>query len=141
MTGVVHQHRILRALFCALVTLVLMVRLLAPTGFMPVVTSKGIMVTLCTGQGAVKMMVERDRLPESRVSKSGTQHDDAPATNDHCPFAGAATAPALPLQDIVAVLPIWHLPTGPIAFALKTGWIARLAAPPPPSSGPPAPLD
>jgi len=38
---------------------------------------------------------------------------------------------------VLPVLSVWHLPTGPIAFALRTGWIARIAAPPPPSSGPP----
>ena len=36
MTGAIHQHRALRALFGVMVALVLMVRLLAPSGFMPV---------------------------------------------------------------------------------------------------------
>ncbi len=146
MTGAIHQHRGLHALFGVLVALVLMTRLLAPSGFMPVMTSEGVMVTLCTGQGAVRMMVARDLLPESRIAKGEGGHQDDgstgndPTGNDHCPFAAAAL-PAFPSQDIFAILPVWHLPTGPIAFALRTGWIARLAAPPPPSSGPPANLD
>lgn len=145
MTGAIRQHGHLRALFGVLVALVLMARLLAPSGFMPVMTSQGVMVTLCTGQGAVTVMVDRATTPEGRIANAGSNandnHDDAPVANDHCAFAGAASLPTLPPQDVVAILPVWHLPTGPIAFALKTGWIARLAAPPPPASGPPLPLD
>ncbi len=142
MTGAIHQHRALRALFGVMVALVLMVRLLAPSGFMPVMTSEGMMVTLCTGQGAVKVMVARDLAPQQRIAKGERGHEDGgSSTNDHCPFAGIAALPGLPMQAVVAVLPVWHLPTGPIAVAIRTGWIARLAAPPPPSSGPPAPLD
>ncbi|MFT3967948.1 MAG: hypothetical protein QM690_18930 [Sphingobium sp.] len=138
MTGVLRQRGMLRALFCAAVALVLAARLLAPAGFMPVITSHGVMVTLCTGQGAVKMLVERESLPESRKAKGAGQSDpDDGSANPHCPFAAAAAAPSLPAADIVPVLAAWHLPTGPVAFALRTGWIARIAAPPPPSSGPP----
>ncbi|HEX7874461.1 MAG TPA: DUF2946 family protein [Sphingobium sp.] len=142
MTGVFRQNDSLRALFGVLVAFVLAARLLAPAGFMPVVSSHGVMVTLCTGQGAVKMMVERESLPESRiVKKASGQHDPADGSaQEHCPFAGAAAAPSLPVAEVMPVLAAWHLPTGPIAFALKTGWIARIAAPPPPSSGPPASL-
>jgi hypothetical protein len=125
----------LRALFCVVVALAFAARLLSPSGFMPVATADGVMVTFCTGQGAVKMMVERDHAPVP----SG-QHDGK-GMSDHCPFAGGASTPALPSLGLLALLPVWHLPTGPIAFALKTGWIARLAAPPPPASGPPANLD
>ncbi|MCE7797726.1 DUF2946 family protein [Sphingobium sufflavum] len=143
MTGALRHQSALRALFCALVALVLLTRLLAPSGFMPVVTSKGVMVTLCTGQGAVKVMVARDSAAESRIAdKAGNGHpDNGAATNDHCPFAGVPSLPTLPSQPAVANLPSWHLPTGPIAFALKAGWIARLAAPPPPASGPPSAFD
>lgn len=140
MTGAIRQSDRLRALFAALTALVLAARLLAPAGFMPVVTSHGVMVTLCTGQGAVRMMVEREGLPQSRLPQPDKQDDGDGAAKEHCPFAGAAAAPSLPMQDMAAVLPVWHLPTGPIAFTLKTGWIARIAAPPPPSSGPPVRL-
>lgn len=125
-----HDDR-LRALFGVMVALVLMARLLAPSGFMPVLTSHGVMVTLCTGQGAMRMMVERESVPDGR------HHDEDKGAQEHCPFAGAASAPSMPAQPILPVLAVWHLPTGPIAFALRTGWISRIAAPPPPSSGPP----
>ncbi|MET0238901.1 MAG: hypothetical protein ABW184_03295 [Sphingobium sp.] len=139
MTGAISHNRNLRVLFCVLVALVLGARLLSPAGFMPVATPQGVMVTLCTGQGAVRMMVARDGIPESRLGHhKNNHHDDAGDASQHCPFAGSVSAPALPATAVTTALPVWHLPTGPIAFALKTGWIARIAAPPPPASGPPA---
>jgi len=125
----------MRALLCALLLLVFAARIMAPGGFMPVRTDSGIMVTMCTGQGAVKVLVDRDRVP----MPSG-QHDHS-GMNEHCPFAGGTGAPALAALVPMALLPVVHSPAGPIAFALRTGWIARLAAPPPPSSGPPSHLD
>lgn len=135
MSRAIRQSGACQALFCALLVLAFAARIMAPSGFMPVRTDGGVFVTLCTGQGAVKVMVERDSVP----SPSG-RHDGG-GTNDHCPFAGGASAPVLPALAALALLPVWHSPTGPIAFALRTGWIARLAAPPPPSSGPPSLLD
>lgn len=136
MTGVVRHSRALRALFAVLAALVFAARLVSPAGFMPVATAHGVMVTLCTGQGAVKMLVAREGVPDGHHQGD---HDGAP--QEHCPFAGTAAAPSLPAVDPLPTLAVWHLPTGPIAFALKTGWIAHLAAPPPPSSGPPANFD
>ena len=65
------------------------------------------------------------------------QPDDGMGSQQHCPFAASVQpiVPPLILADLT--LPAWTLAFGPIAFALKTGLIARLAAPPPPSSGPP----
>lgn len=117
----------------ALALLVLAVQLITPTGFMPVRTAQGVFVTLCTGQGAVRIVVDREQAP-GKVHHS--QDEGAPA-QQHCPFA-ASVQPLLPpliLADLP--LPAWQTMFGPIAFALKTGMIARLAAPPPPSSGPP----
>lgn len=124
----------MQALFCALLLLAFAARIVAPSGFMPVRTDGGVLVTLCTGEGAVKVMVERGSVP-------GAPDKHERAANEHCPFAGGASAPVLPALAAFGLLPIWHSPTGPIAFALRTGWIARLAAPPPPSSGPPSLLD
>lgn len=122
-----------RGLMAALALLVLAVQLVAPTGFMPVRTERGVVVTLCTGQGAVNVVVDRDLAP-------GKAHhpDENGAGQQHCPFA-ASIQPVLPplaLADLP--LPAWQIAFGPIAFALRTGFIARMAAPPPPSSGPPA---
>lgn len=133
MMGAIRQSERARGLLAALALLVLAIQLIAPSGFMPVRTEKGVVVTLCTGQGAVNIVVDRDRAP-------GRDHgsSDGVPVQQHCPF-GAAVQPMVPplaLADLP--LPAWQLAFGPIALAFRTGLIARLAAPPPPSSGPPA---
>jgi hypothetical protein len=135
MSGAIRQNVAMRALFCVLLALVFAARIAAPSGFMPVRTDSGVLVTLCTGQGAVKVLVERGKVPVT-----AGQHDRSDM-KEHCPFAGGVNSPVLPALAALALLPVWHGPAGPIAFALRTGWIARLAAPPPPSSGPPSFLD
>lgn len=133
MMGAIRQSERARGLLAALALLVLTTQLIAPSGFMPVRTERGVVVTLCTGQGAVNVMVDRGKMPSKRHAP-----DDGMAGQPHCPFAASVqpVVPALALADLP--LPAWQLSFGPIAFALKTGLIARLAAPPPPSSGPPA---
>jgi len=130
MLGAIRHSDKARALFAALALLVLAMRVLMPSGFMPVATAHGVIVTLCTGQGAVNVLVDRDKSP--------TKPDPKGMAGEHCPFAGGAAAPLLADAMLGVTLPAWQLATGPIALALRTGWIARLAAPPPPSSGPPA---
>ncbi len=133
MMEAIRQSERMRGLLAALALLVLAIQLVAPHGFMPMRTAQGVIVTLCTGQGAVAMRVDRDRVP----AQAPSEKDGMPAPQ-HCPFA-ASVQPLLPpliLADLP--LPMWQLATGPIAVALRSGLIARLAAPPPPSSGPPA---
>lgn len=132
MTGAIRQSDAARGLLAALALLVLAIQLVAPSGFMPVRTDRGVVVTLCTSQGAVNVVVDRDGAP----GRHGGQDDGAPVTQ-HCPFATVAQPDLPPLILADLPLPAWQLGFGPIAFALKTGFIARLAAPPPPSSGPP----
>lgn len=127
----IRQSENARALFAALALLVLAMQAFVPSGFMPVQTERGVVVTLCTGQGAMNVIVDRDSAP-------GHKPDDSVQGNMHCAYAGGASMPALAMPASDATLPAWIIVTGPIAFAVKTGWIARLAAPPPPSSGPPA---
>ncbi|ANI77484.1 MULTISPECIES: DUF2946 family protein [Sphingobium] len=130
MLGAIRQSESARGLLAALALLVLSIQLIAPSGFMPVRTDRGIVVTLCTGQGAVNVLVDREKAPH--------RQDEGAPVQQHCAFA-ASVQPAVPpliLSDLP--LPSWQRAFGPIAFALKTGLIARLSAPPPPSSGPPA---
>lgn len=133
----IRQSENARALFAALALLVLAMQAFVPSGFMPVQTSRGVVVTLCTGQGAMNVIVDRDRAPGHRQDRD-MPGDERGQGNMHCAYAGGASMPALQMPAFDATLPAWMLVTGPIAFAVKTGWIARLAAPPPPSSGPPA---
>ena len=132
MMGAIRQSEIAKGLLAALALLVLAIQLVAPSGFMPLRTERGVVVTLCTGQGAVNVVVDRGQAPGRHQAP-----DDGMAGQQHCPFAASVqpVVPPLALADLP--LPSWQLAFGPIAFALKTGLIARLAAPPPPSSGPP----
>lgn len=129
MLGEIRQSERARGLLAALALLVLAIQLIAPSGFMPVRTERGVVVTLCTGQGAVNVVVDRGQVPG--------KHDDGMLGQQHCPFAASVQPMVPPLALADLPLPAWQLAFGPIAFALKTGLIARLAAPPPPSSGPP----
>ncbi len=132
MMGAIRQSERARGLLAALALLVLAIQLIAPAGFMPVRTATGVVVTLCTGQGAVNVVVPRGEAP----GKHG-QPDDGMTGQQHCPFAASVQPLVPPLVAADLSLPAWQIAFGPIAFALKTGIIARLAAPPPPSSGPP----
>ena len=135
--GAVRRSEGARRLLAALALLVLAIQLVAPSGFMPMRTESGVVVTLCTGQGAVNVVVERARFDRNDTSGRHRPDDGAPG-QQHCPFA-ASVQPLVPLLVLADLpLPAWQLAFGAIAFALKTGLIARLAAPPPPSSGPPA---
>ncbi|MEC3948501.1 DUF2946 family protein [Sphingobium sp. HWE2-09] len=134
MMGAIRQSEGARGLLAALALFVLAIQLIAPSGFMPVRTQSGVVVTLCTGQGAINVVVPRGQAPE----KGDHRPDDGMAGQQHCPFAASMQPVVPPLVAADLPLPAWQLAFGAIAFALKTGVIARLAAPPPPSSGPPA---
>jgi hypothetical protein len=134
--GMIRHSESSRGFIAMMALLVLCIQVITPSGFMPMRTERGVVVTLCTGQGAVNVVVERDHAPGA---KHAPGKEGAPV-QQHCPFA-ASVQPLVPpiiLADLA--LPAWQMAFGPIAFALKTGFIARLAAPPPPSSGPPAHL-
>ena len=121
MTGAIRRSELARGLLAALALLVLAIQLITPAGFMPVRTSEGV-------------MVDREQAP----GKMQHAPDEGGPVQQHCAFAASVqpVVPPLALADLP--LPAWQTVFGPIAFALKTGLIARLAAPPPPSSGPPA---
>ncbi|WP_298394560.1 DUF2946 family protein [Sphingobium sp.] len=134
MMGAIRGSERARGILAALALLVLAIQIVAPSGFMPVRTERGVVVTLCTGTGPVNVVVPRGQAPD----RHGQRPDDGMTGQQHCPFAASVqpVVPPLALADLA--LPAWTLAFGPIAFALKTGLIARLAAPPPPALGPPA---
>lgn len=125
MTGAIRNMRCVRGVFAATLAILLFVRMLAPTGFMPVASAQGVIVTLCSGESAVVDLGQ---------PKAPRKHDAAEAP---CAFASLAASVAAP--DIAP------FPFRPIAAsALQFGGsiadlvIHRLAAPPPPALGPPA---
>lgn len=107
----------------------LFMRLLVPAGWMPA-SERGLAITLCTGTGAQQAWV--DGQGKIHKGKPGEGQADHP-----CVFAGVAA-----LLDLPSGI---DLPAAPLVFAaappLFAGTVVAighgLAAPPPPSTGPP----
>ncbi len=130
MTGWIRDSRGGRGILAMLFLFALVVRMIVPTGFMPTTTPAGIVISMCTGMGAVKTF-----LP---IEQDGDKSDRQTPADGPCIYAGGAGG-GLPDADVVVpapmVAPNLHQVV-PYAFAdIAT---ARLAAPPPPAIGPPA---
>lgn len=115
-----------RRWFIALAALALLIQVLVPQGFMFSAEASTPGLVICTGHGP---LVVADPHHPAKAPKSKA---DAP-----CAFAahGVATPPPTPV-DTVAVAFITADQTPERAFDLAPG--RGLAAPPPPSHGPPA---
>ena len=121
-----------RALALWIVACALMLRIVVPAGWMPVIGQDGMTrITLCTGQGMVEAFVDR----------AGTIHHKAPGqsepkTDQPCSFAGLAfafTAPAAPAIQP----PLQIAAADPASLPGRVSIGHGLAAPPPPATGPP----
>ena len=111
--------------------LALTVRLLVPTGFMPDTSQGGFRIILCTGDGMVTAWLGAD----------GKLNDGKPTpkkpANEQCAFAalaGSFVAPETSSHELRVVVPEMAEFASPKTVAVGRG----LAAPPPPSTGPPA---
>ncbi|PSO10583.1 MULTISPECIES: DUF2946 family protein [unclassified Sphingobium] len=119
-----------RGLFALLMLCALAIRIAIPTGFMPTQGADGIVISLCTGQGAVKAVLPLD--------KGGQPSDHHQSQGGECNFAAGLGGGLLtPVLSLLPLLPV------PVASQVTDRAIAdltvhRLAAPPPPSQGPPA---
>lgn len=112
--------------FIALAALALMLQVLTPPGFMLASSPAGPELVICTGHGPL-VVADPHRHP-AKAPKPGA---DAP-----CAFAvhGAAVPPPQRLAPLAVVFtPV--APAAAAAFDLAPG--RGLAAPPPPSHGPP----
>ncbi len=118
-------------LMLALVALTLVLRVIVPGGFMPTTDADGMVrIAMCSGTG-----------PQTAwLDKSGQVHKEAPGKNQHdpqpCGFGALAQGADVPDAARVAEL----APSGaeepvPARFTVTIG--RGLAAPPPPSTGPP----
>lgn len=121
-----------RPVALAILGAALLLRVMIPTGWMPSHGADGVTrITLCTGMGAVQAWVDAE----------GTIHDKKPmergGAEQPCAFAGLAMLADLPAAA-VDLLPVAATmrsdPVFPAAVTIGRG----LAAPPPPSTGPPA---
>jgi hypothetical protein len=121
-----------RSAFVALAFLALALQLLFPAGFMAAQAGEvthGLPVVICTGQGQV--VVDSAALP-------GHAHDKpAPAKSmAACPFAGHATADTAAAPIVIAAPAAYAALTAEVLPSAATPGLG-LAAPPPPSQGPP----
>ena len=123
------QLAIGRRWFIALAALALMVQVLVPQGFMISGAAAAPAIVICTGHGPLLAVDDH-----GRPVKPSKPAPDAP-----CGFAahGAAVGPSAPVA--IAATP-FEAPAVliPRPFAVAPG--LGLAAPPPPSHAPPAPL-
>jgi hypothetical protein len=107
--------------------LALFVQGLAPPGFMVARVGDSAAIVICSGHGPALSLADRTGHP-GKAPKSGS---DAP-----CAFAGHAVTAAPPLAaPIAAPFAGDHPPALLIRLSLAPG--RGLAAPPPPSQGPP----
>ncbi len=109
----------------ALIALGVALRVLIAPGMMPVPTSAGVTLTLCTAQGPVAYQLDiHGKQPAS-------------AAHDPCPYAAMG---AIPLVAAPVALAVVHVIT-PLALAPFKPADVRphigAPAPPPPSTGPP----
>lgn len=117
-----------RAIFAALMLLALVMRMAVPTGFMPTASGDGVIVSICTGDGPLTRVID---LGDKKHSKDPQQNSQG-----FCTFAAslggglASEPPALPLSLPFALAPM-------LGTAIADLTVHRLAAPPPPSQGPP----
>lgn len=121
-----------RPVALAILGVALLLRVVIPTGWMPAHGADGVTrITLCTGMGAVEAWVDAD----------GAIHDKKPhgksSADQPCAFTGLAMAGDLPA---IAALPAALAPSAaaPPAARSRASIGHGLAAPPPPSTGPPA---
>ena len=130
MNAWVRESKAGKSLFAITVLLALSLRILIPTGFMPTVSAQGLVVELCSGVSGKTVTIDLGKKLPSETQKH--------AADSPCVFAaglghGLLTSAKLPtIQPFVYGLTIF------VGTAIADLTISRLAAPPPPSQGPPA---
>jgi len=116
----------------ALVALAVALRLTVLPGYMIQATPHAVTVVLCTANGAVSQTVDG----EGMASSPDDQKDERSGKSPVCAFSMAGAALAAPDVRIVAAAPPLAGPTlSPPTTSTAPG--RGLAAPPPPSTGPP----
>ncbi len=125
------SRRIALALACAAILL----RALIPAGFMPGRSDTGaIAMVVCTGSGALTMVMDRD----GHWSPAKPDHAPGKSQPDHpCAFAAAAAALTQP-AGILEPLPAPVAENTALALPAHQRPGLGLAAPPPPTTGPPS---
>ncbi len=116
------------ALFVILCALA--VRMTIPAGWMPS-TERSFAVTVCTGVNMTELWIDT----KGKIHKTDPAKHKA-ADHEPCAFAGMAMAADIPAS--IAALPVLSGPYRLVSVATIPAIIGQgLAAPPPPSTGPP----
>lgn len=129
----------LRRMGLVLVALAMLVRVVVPAGYMAAATeSGGPAIVICTGEGALEVVVDADgAASKAPLGQDGQPHKSDPKTDHPCAFAGAATPLGAPVLALAAAPLLAYAPAVPVLPAHQRPGLG-LAAPPPPTTGPPA---
>jgi len=119
-----------KSLLAIVFLLALSLRILIPTGFMPVVGSQGLVVQLCTGMGVETITID--------IGKKLPSEKPPHTAESSCVFTTSLSSSLLANTELTAILPFVYGLTIFVGKAIADLTISRLAAPPPPSQGPPA---
>ncbi|WBO23270.1 hypothetical protein [Sphingomonas abietis] len=136
--GAVPQLLALAIIACAL-----LLRVIVPQGWMPVQTAHGWRITICTGMGPMQTGMAPDMAADMAAAMKDAHHgsdEQNHGSSDHaCAFSSLAMAfdgPPLPALD----LPRPSAEDWLVGAAALVSIGRGLAAPPPPSTGPPKTL-
>ena len=130
MSAWVRDSKAGKSLFAIAVLLALSLRILIPTGFMPTVGSQGLVVELCSGISGKTITIDLGK----KFPGEKQQHTaDSP-----CAFAASLGHGLLSAAELPIILPFVYGLTIFAGTVIADLTVHRLAAPPPPSQGPPA---
>ena len=119
-----------KSLFAITVLLALSLRILIPTGFMPSVSAQSLVVELCSGVSGKTVTIDLGKKLPGETQKH--------AADSPCVFAAGLGHGLLTSAELPVILPFVYGMTIFVGTAIADLTISRLAAPPPPSQGPPA---
>ena len=119
-----------KSLFAITVLLALSLRILIPTGFMPSVSAQSLVVELCSGVSGKTVTIDLGKKLPGETQKH--------AADSPCVFAAGLSHGLLTSAELPTIQPFAYGLTVFVGTAIADLTISRLAAPPPPSQGPPA---
>jgi len=132
-----------RAVVLAILALILLASNVLPTGWMPDREPDGTFVVRICSQGLTEAQRTRfEAIVQARVDYAmhgADQHsgDDHQAASDPCPYGVVANAFAVPPVSPPMAEPVDGIEADLPSLASNVGIGMGLAAPPPPSTGPP----
>ena len=126
--GLTHWRKAARRALFALAFVALVFNVIAPPGYMLAdhAAAQPIAVVLCTAQGPVAITPDQGHAPAHK-----------PSSDMPCAFAGHGVGAAPPISVVVGVAEVFQHRRAVVVAASDLAPGRGLAAPPPPSRGPP----